>query len=383
MSTPLYKVIEERAAQIVDRFVTRTREHELPPGPLSRVEVINHLNKYLADMARSLRRDTVDLVTECSSASEHGEQRWYLGYDLKSVIMEYSVLRDAILDVAEEAGHVLTARDCRDLGQFLNVGIADAAVEFADKSTQEIKAALRSAERATDVREEVVAIVSHDLKDPLQVIHTSVAMLIQDVADPDLNMKRASIERKLGAIRRASSQMSTLITDLLDLARIRAGSLPSDIQPVQVDDLLREAYEHAVTLAEQRSIRLEKQVLAGGSIVCNRARVLQVFANVLGNAIKFTKPNTTVSMRATCSNDECTFEIRDQGDGIPPERLRHLFDRFWRSSDAVPEGTGLGLAIAKAIVDQHQGRIWIESSSSGTACFFTLPTRPPGAGSST
>jgi signal transduction histidine kinase len=218
------------------------------------------------------------------------------------------------------------------------------------------------------------------LKDPLQVIHTSVAMLKQEVTSSDLSAKRPSIEKKLGAIERASSKMSALITDLLDLARIRAGKLSSDTQVVQVEDLVQEAYDSAISLAEQRAIRLEKQLVSGGSIACDRARVLQVFANVVGNAIKFTRPNTTVFIRAECSKDECTFEIRDQGDGIPADRLDHLFDRFWRSSYALPGGTGLGLAIAKAIVDQHRGRIWIESASSGTACFFVLPIRASAEG---
>src|SRR5688572_8920403 len=104
----LHNIIEDNATRIVDRFVRETREHDLVPGPLSHDEVANHLHKYLREMARSLRRDEVDTVDALSSATEHGEQRWYLGYDLKSVIMEYGILRDAILHVAEETGHALT-----------------------------------------------------------------------------------------------------------------------------------------------------------------------------------------------------------------------------------------------------------------------------------
>jgi signal transduction histidine kinase len=376
--TRLHSIIEDNATRIVDRFVKETREHDMVPGPLSHDEVANHLHKYLGEMARSLRRHEVDSVESLSSAIEHGEQRWYLGYDLKSVIMEYSILRDAILHVAEETGHALTIKEFRDLAQFQNVGIANAVLEFTEKSTREIKEALRSAEHATHVREDVVAIVSHDLKDPLQVIHTSAAMLLEEVAGPDFSSKRSSIERKLSAIQRASQKMDALITDLLDLARIRAGKLSGEVRPEQVGDVLRDACEQASSLAEQRSIRLEKQLVSPGTVVCDRARVLQVFANVVGNAIKFSPPGTTIMLRASGSDEECTFEIRDQGSGIPADRIPRLFDRFWRSSEAAPEGTGLGLAIAKAIVDYHGGRIWVHSEpGNGTTCSFTLPTRGP------
>jgi signal transduction histidine kinase len=374
----LHSIVEDHATRIVDRFVSETREHDLVPGPLSHDEVANHLHKYLREMARALRRDDVDSVDALSSATEHGEQRWYLGYDLKSVIMEYSILRDAILHVAEEAGHSLTIREFRDLAQFQTVGIANAVVEFTEKSTREIKEALRTAEHATHVREDVVAIVSHDLKDPLQVIHTSVAMLLHEVSDSDLSSKRSSIQKKLGGIQRASQKMDALITDLLDLARIRAGKLSGEMRPEQVGDLLREACEQAASLAEQRSIRMDKQLVSPGTVVCDRSRVLQVFANVIGNAIKFSPPGSTIFLRASSSDEECTFEIHDQGSGIPADRIPRLFDRFWRSSGTTPEGTGLGLAIAKGIVDYHGGRIWVHSESgNGTTCSFTLPTRGP------
>src|SRR5688500_5597205 len=104
----LHSIIEDNATRIVDRFVEEAREHNLVPGPLSHDEVANHLHKYLGEMARSLQRHEVDGVDALSSATEHGEQRWYLGYDLKSVIMEYGILRDAILNVAEDVGHSLT-----------------------------------------------------------------------------------------------------------------------------------------------------------------------------------------------------------------------------------------------------------------------------------
>ena len=298
----------------------------------------------------------MDRLDACSAAAEHGEQRWYLGYDLKSVIMEYGVFRDAILAVVEEAGHSITIPELRDLTQFLNLGIADAAVEFAEKSTQEISEALRDAQSATLAREEVVAIVSHDLKDPLQVMDTSVAMLVKEIAAPDLNAKRASIEKKLSAIQRASHKMNVLVADLLDLARIRAGKLSSVMRLERIEDLLRDTCEHAAALAEQRSIRLDRQLLSDGSVVCDRARVLQVFANIVGNAIRFGRPNTTVLLRADCSGDECTFEVRDEGEGIPAERIPHLFDRFWRSSDAATQGRG-SLSERQGIVEQNGGRI--------------------------
>jgi signal transduction histidine kinase len=112
-------------------------------------------------------------------------------------------------------------------------------------------------------------------------------------------------------------------------------------------------------------------------VICDRERVLQVFDNIVGNAIKFSAPGDAVRLAVKSSPHECTFAVRDTGPGIPEQELPRLFDRFWTSPRGTSgSGTGLGLAIARGIVEAHGGRIWVESAlGQGTSFFFTLPTR--------
>jgi signal transduction histidine kinase len=129
-------------------------------------------------------------------------------------------------------------------------------------------------------------------------------------------------------------------------------------------------------LAEQRPVHLVNEGRPDALVVCDRERVLQVFDNVVGNAIKFSSPGDPVRLAVESSPNECTFTVRDVGPGIPAQQLPLLFDRFWTSPRVTGgSGTGLGLAIARGIVEAHGGRIWVESApGEGTCFFFTLPT---------
>jgi signal transduction histidine kinase len=377
MKVPLHQLIEQNSKRIIDKFVSEARQHELPPRSLSHEQVADHLHRYLAEIVAVLRSGLADHIDSSRAAKQHGEQRWYVGYDLKSVILEYGLFRKVILDVVKESGGDLTVEDCDPLAQFIHVAIADAAVEFMENSLLEINKALKVAEQATEARDEVLAIVSHDLKNPLNVIAGSAALFADDLDTPDLSAKRPDLKKHLGRIQRASVSMDRLIHDLLDLGRIRAGELQLELQRHGVKDLLREALEQAAPLAEQRSVVLRVDPAPDMTILCDRERVLQVLANLIGNAIKFNRVGGTVTVRISCTPEECTFCVSDEGPGIPEERFAFLFDRYWRAPDTASKGTGLGLAIAKAFVVLHGGTIWCESEVGvGSTFFFKLPTQP-------
>lgn len=377
MKIPLHQLIEQNSRRIIEKFVAEAREHELPPRALSHEEVADHLHRYLAEIVTVLRGGLADQVDSSKAAKQHGEQRWYVGYDLKSVILEYGLFRRVILDVVKESGGALTVEDCDPLAQFIHVAIADAAVEFMENSLLEVKKALQLAEDAKGVRDELLAIVSHDLKNPLSVIHGSAALLSDDLRTADLAAKLPDLEKHVGRIQRASSTMDRLIRDLLDLGRIRAGEFRLDVKKHLVEDLLREALEQAAPLAEQRSVVLRADTSDAGAVHCDRERVLQVFDNLLGNAIKFSPQGGTVTLTTRCHAHECTFAVSDQGPGIPKERLPFLFNRYWQAPDTAPKGTGLGLAIAKGFVELHGGSILCESEvGAGSTFSFTLPAQP-------
>ncbi|MEO6599678.1 MAG: HAMP domain-containing sensor histidine kinase, partial [Polyangiaceae bacterium] len=300
----------------------------------------------------------------------------YAGYDLRSVLLEYGLLRSTIGDVVAEAGYEMTAGELDRVAQLVNSALAEAAVEFTLRANEQLNAALRAAEAAVRAREEVIAVVSHDLKNPLSVIYGSLGMLDDTLGTANLEAERTPLRSHVARIRRSSVRMNRLITDLLDLAKIREGRVEIDVREEHTSHLLAEAIDQAAAMAEQRPAHLKNDGGTDCRVICDRERVLQVFDNIVGNAIKFSSPGGTVRLAVESSPHECTFAIRDSGPGIPEHEIPLLFDRFWTSPRVTGgSGTGLGLAIARGIVEAHGGRIWVESPrGQGTSFFFTLPT---------
>ncbi len=223
------------------------------------------------------------------------------------------------------------------------------------------------ATHAIALREEVVAVLSHDLKSPLQVIDMAVEALQPHVADDALAKK--SVER----IRRSADRMTTLIHDLLDLAKIEAGRFQVTPAPVAVDVLVSDAMALLTPIAEGKQVQL---VWTGSDcwVAADADRVLQVLANLVGNAIKFTPPGGTVSLVVAREDGIVRFAVQDTGPGIAPVELAHIFDRYWQARRVRSAGTGLGLYIAKGLIEAHGGRLWAQSTLGAGATFcFTLP----------
>jgi signal transduction histidine kinase len=230
----------------------------------------------------------------------------------------------------------------------------------------------RAALDATRARDDLVAIVSHDLRNPIHTIHMAASFLL-DIAPT--NDRRLQARRQLEVIQRSATRANRLIQDLLDVARIQAGGLAVDPIPVDVRSLVQEAVDSATPLATAASLRVECEVPEQTPRVSSdRERVLQVFANLIGNAIKFTPKGGEIRILASLEDSNIRFIVADTGPGIPPEHLNHVFDRYWQAKSTAKLGTGLGLSIAKGIVEAHGGRIWVESPPNAGAQFnFTLP----------
>jgi len=370
----LHELIHDNADRIVEVFVARARRHSLPPREAAHSDVVDDLNRYVRELALAYQLGDDDRSEAVAKA--HGGQRWYAGYDLRSVLLEYGELRSTIGDVVTQAGYEMTTNELDRVAQLVNSALAEAAVEFTLRATEQINEALRVAEIAVRAREEMIAVVSHDLKNPLSVIFGSVAMLDDALRGDDLEASRAPLRSHVARIRRSSTRMNRLITDLLDLAKIRDGRVEIQVRQERARDLLAEATDQSTPLAEQRLVRLVNDGGPDGAVICDRERVFQVFDNIVGNAIKFSSPGDTVRLTVEASPHECTFAVRDTGPGIPEHQIPLLFDRFWTSPRVTGGGgTGLGLAIARGIVQAHGGRIWVESTpGKGTSFFFTLPS---------
>jgi signal transduction histidine kinase len=219
----------------------------------------------------------------------------------------------------------------------------------------------------------MVAIVSHDLKDPLSTIQMATSVLVDELV-PDVAERRVE-RRHLQIIQRSAERMSRLIRDLLDANSARAGRLAVVRTPERVDALLADALDVLRPLADAKRIDLSAECPEGlPPVLADRERLLQVFANVGGNALKFTPAGGRVTIRVTAAGHAARFVVIDTGPGIPTEDLPRVFDRFWQAEGASGLGHGLGLAIAKAIVEAHGGCIGVTSTlGSGSAFAFTVP----------
>lgn len=233
------------------------------------------------------------------------------------------------------------------------------------------------AQQAVRVREDVLAVVSHDLKSPLAAINLSAAHLWRWASD-------SKARRLLENIQRTTGRMNRLLGDLLDTARIGSGQF--DIEPCAcpVAELVGEAFELLQPVAEERKrlLQLELKIEEGLAVACDRGRILQVIENLISNAIKFCRPGDRITLSAERVGEKVRIAVADTGQGIPPESLPHLFDPYWSGQEHRKFGTGLGLYIGQGILAAHGGRLLVVSRvGRGSSFYFDLPLAEPAADS--
>ncbi|MEK6373699.1 MAG: GAF domain-containing sensor histidine kinase [Acidobacteriota bacterium] len=229
-------------------------------------------------------------------------------------------------------------------------------------------------QQAVRAREEVLAIVSHDLRNPLNAVTLAVSLMkmSKSIAGED--------REQLDIIDVSASRMRRLIDDLLDVTRLEGGKrLPVEPAPVDVEELLAETHELFKAQAASASITLQYRVGEGvPPVAADRHRVLQVLSNLIGNALKFTPPGGVISYAAEARPGEVLFTVADTGPGIPKEHLGDVFKTYWQAKRTERFGAGLGLPIAKGVVEAHGGKIWAKSRpGNGTKFYFTLPIYDP------
>ncbi len=231
----------------------------------------------------------------------------------------------------------------------------------------------RAAQRAAQARDDVLAIVSHDLRNPLHTIVLSASYLAEVFLTdlPEAALQQTQI------ITRAVDRANSLIRDLLDVSSIEAGGFAIEAEPVSPETLLNDASEAMSPTAAAAQVTLTFRTDSDlPDVMADRERLQQVFSNLIGNAIKFTPAGGFIEVTVAASGPfSVRFAVRDSGPGISDEHLPHIFDRFWQARDLARTGAGLGLAIAKGIVEAHDGTIYAASEmGNGTEIGFDLPT---------
>jgi signal transduction histidine kinase len=221
-------------------------------------------------------------------------------------------------------------------------------------------------EELFDARRELVAWASHDLRTPLAAIRAMIEAVEDGVATP---------EQYTQALAEQVRTLSVLVDDLFELARIDAGVLTLELEETSLADLVDSCVRGLEAEACRRNIRLESRLNGAPPVRCAPDKVERVLLNLLTNALRHTPADGSIAVLVEPARDEVRVSVEDSGEGIAPEVLRRVFDRFWRGDPARSGGgSGLGLAIARGLVEAQGGHIWAENRPGGGArVSFTLP----------
>ncbi|KHK63412.1 ATP-binding protein [Pseudomonas frederiksbergensis] len=232
---------------------------------------------------------------------------------------------------------------------------------------------VRKERQAVQARDELVAVVSHDLRNPMTVISMLCGMM-QNSFSSDGSHSSKRISSAIDTMQQAASRMNSLLEDLLDTSRIDAGRYTIHPKPMDVSQIFEDACSLLTPLASAKAIDISFHAEPNLKINADPERLFQVLSNLIGNAIKFTPQRGSVGISAMSVGDEIVFSVRDTGEGIAPEQLPHVFDRYWTTKEGNPNGTGLGLYISQGIVQAHGGKLQAESQpGKGSEFRFTVP----------
>lgn len=339
-------------------------------------ELLARLDSDIASYERSLN----DLI----EAKARGEDLEVIGRRFEQDLLPRRHDLDRTIDafISHRQGRLAAAFHAEHQGDRLSLGIAlgtlvlsiafggvvsvRSATRLSRMSASQREAVL-VAERAVASRQQVLATVAHDLRGPLSTLSLKAAII----------RKSADLERvheQAESIGNIAVRMEYLVRSLLDAASLDSGGFAVTPADFDADDLVRDALQMFSALAAAKSIQIEGKLPPQPIPVhADRERSLQVLCNLLGNAIKFTPQGGRIAMSAEVHGEWVMFTVSDNGPGIAPEHIPHLFARFWRPRAGDTDGTGLGLFISQGIVEAHGGRIWVESQLGHGATFrFTL-----------
>ena len=227
-----------------------------------------------------------------------------------------------------------------------------------------------AAEKAAQTRDEIMAMVSHDLRNPLNLVLSNASLLLE--AGPFLEPRQ---RERIEGIHQAVARMTRLTQDLLDVSRLESGHLDIRRGPVSPERLIQSARAQHDQAAEAKSIRLSCEIEDGLPDVCaDPDRMDQLFGNLIGNALKFAPQHGEIRIGAAAAGGSVRFSVADSGPGIEAEDQARIFERFWQAKGSESGGSGLGLAIAKTLVEAHGGRMGVDSTAGeGAEFWFEIP----------
>jgi len=317
------------------------------------------------------------------AAKQHGIDREGSGFHLGALVAEYRALRASVLQLWQASAHNPEVRDLQDVTRF-NESIDQSLAESVEGFTQQVEGerasmikeqvAREGAESANRAKDTFLAVLSHELRTPLSIIMGWVSILRSK------KCSEADLAEALNVIQRSTDAQVRIISDILDVSRIISGKMTMDIRPCDLAAVIEAGVDSTRPAAEARGITLDIDLHPSARHAsCDATRMQQVIWNLVSNAIKFTPKGGRVSVKLFRDRSELHIEVSDTGEGIDPEFMPHIFDRFRQadgSSRRKAGGLGLGLSIVKHIVEAHGGVIEVRSVVGRGATFIVrLPVK--------
>lgn len=365
--------VKEKVEERTDEIVKKERNKTDRKTTLSRIEAdtqcYNERETAETPAVKDERKTSDDCLVDERRHADKIVEKERFGVD--AAIEKEREIKNALIDQVLEQERQQTDQNLSTERTQTDSDIHRASDLLSDEITKHSKT-----KESLVTRDEFLAIVSHDLKNPLSTVFTCAELLLEE----SISLKMDSeIKNSIELIKRNADTALRLIADLLDTERIAQGKLLLKLELHSLRAIIRESLENFALTASAKRIHLS--VVDWDipyKVICDRERLLQVISNLIGNALKFTPPGGSVILDANFGEKEVQVSVSDTGQGISAEKQKLIFSRFAHFGLKDRTGLGLGLYISNKLIEAHQGRLWVQSKvGEGSTFFFTIPRHIP------
>jgi signal transduction histidine kinase len=370
-------LLERDAETIVELWCMRAAEEQAAAKRVHHDVLRDDFPRFLREVAKALRASSdTEVRPHERNAVRHGMQRWESGWSLSEVVRDYQILQLVLLDYLEQMlTRPLRLREMMAVGVFIDDAIAASIASYsagrdeaALKAERERAAALEEISRRKD---EFLAMLGHELRNPLAPILTAVK-IIQSLSPTGPQPLLSAVE----VIERQSKHLVRLVDDTLDLVRIERGRFELRKERLDMSAALHQALEAVEPMLKSRDQQLSAALPSVPLYVdADSNRLVQIVANLLNNASKYTAPGGHIWLSAEGENGEAVIRVRDNGVGIPQDMLARVFDLFTQvesSRENAEGGMGIGLTLVRLLTEQHGGKVSCKSPGVGHGSEFTV-----------
>lgn len=357
----LVSLIKDQRADLLARW--RQQVRQLPAAANLDTPTINdQVPELLDSLAESLKPANETTETNAISA-EHGLLRWQAGFDVTEVVAEYNILRQCLQDAAEQIGITLSGKSLHIINDVFDTAIGQAVKAFETMMTIELQ----------HRHDEHLAFLLHDLRTPLEALSLATTLLERSLPD---ETRDSTVNSALSVMRGNINRLTRRVRQVLSTASGLGRSFRPEFGLLNLHTQVEKVVRDLEPLARSVGTTVLNQVGDDAEVYSDELLISQIFENLLSNALKFTSKGTIEIGARPISDDQIECWVKDSGQGIPPEQIDRIFERFETASEPGQSGMGLGLAIVKEVIELHKGEIRVESEVGGGSTFtFLLPRK--------